>query len=31
MMIKFDGKSLQVSGQDDISKKVMVILGKKEI
>lgn len=31
MMIKFDGKSLQVSGQDDVSKKVMVILGKKEI
>ena len=31
MMIKFDGKSIQVSGQDNISKKVMVILGKKEI
>lgn len=31
MKIKYDGKSLQVSGQDDVSKKVMVILGKKEI
>ena len=31
MIIKYDGKSLQVSGQDDIAKKVMVIVGKKEI
>ena len=31
MKIKYDGKSLQLSGQDVISKKVMVIIGKKEI
>ena len=31
MLVKFDGKLITVSGKNDISNKVMVIVGKKEV